>query len=369
MSTGPLAGVRVVEMAGLGPVPFACMLLADMGAEILTVAAPGRAIPGDDPVWRGRSPLPLDLKRPGASAALLAVLARADVLVEGFRPGVMERNGLGPEPCLSANPRLVYGRMTGWGREGPLAARAGHDPNYIGLVGALHAIGEADRPPTPPLNLVGDLGGGALYLAMGVLAALLKARQSGQGEVVEAAMIDGAASLMTGFYALHAAGRWSNARHDNLMDGGAPFGGAYETADGKYMVVAAVEDRFYDEFVGGLGLAAADLPPRADRAAWPELRRRFAAAFRSRSRDEWSAIFTSGDACVTPVLDLDEAPAHPHNRARGVFIERDGRPLPAPAPRFRGSPTSPAPSRGRPPSELLEAWGVAGGASSLLLGG
>jgi alpha-methylacyl-CoA racemase len=355
--TGPLAGLRVVEMRGMGPGPFCGMLLADMGAEIVCVSPPG-APPLDprDPLMRGRTTLSLDLKSPEGRDRLLAIVAKADVVIEGFRPGVMERLGLGPDACLALNPRLVYGRMTGWGQDGPLAQAPGHDPNYIALTGALSTIGYPDRPPVQPLALVGDFGGGALYLATGILAALLSARETGKGQVVDAAIVDGAASLMSAFYGLNGVGHWSKTRRDNVYDGAAPFGTVYETADGGYVAVVPLEPKFYAAFLQALGLDPAELPDRNDKANWPALRERFAAVFRTRTRDEWAKL-EAGDGCITPVLDMDEAPRHPHNLARGVFVETANGPLPGPAPRFSATPSKLA-GDGARADQLLKAWGL-----------
>jgi len=366
---GPLRGLRVVELAAIGPVPFCGMLLADMGAAILLIEsprAPDYPVPAaSDPVGRGRTRVAIDLKQPAARAALLAVLAHADVLIEGFRPGVLERLGIGPEACHGVNPRLVIGRMTGFGQSGPLAQAPGHDPNYLALTGALHAIGYAGAPPCPPLNLVADLGGGALYLALGVLAAVLHARASGRGQVVDAAMVDGAASLMSMVYALHSHGMWRDERGANLFDGGAPFGATYETADGRYVAVCALEPRFYAALLKGLGLEGEALPAQHDRAGWPRLRARFAEVFRSRTRAEWVRRLEGTDACVTGVLSLGEAPHHPHNRARGLFVGNP--PVPAAAPRFMGTPGAHAPLPGASPRELLAEWGLAPDAIADLL--
>jgi len=362
-SRGPLNGTRVIELAGLGPVPFCAMLLADMGGEILCIAPPlpNTTLPCSAPrdlLLRGRTRLTLDLKQSQSRAALLAAMAHADVLLEGFRPGVLERLGLGPQECLAANPRLVIGRMTGWGQSGPLAAAPGHDSNYLALTGALHAIGYAGQSPCPPLNLVADLGGGALYLGLGVLAALLHVRSGGRGQVVDAAMVDGAASLMTMIYELYGRGLWSDERGRNLLDGGAPFGATYETADGKYVAVCALEPHFYSALLAALGLDERTLPPQHERASWPVLRERLAAAFKTRTRDEWARLLERSDACVTPVLSLAEAPEHPHNRARQVFVG-DSAKIPAAAPRFSHTPTAHAPAVGPPASQLLARWGVA----------
>jgi alpha-methylacyl-CoA racemase len=344
---GVLDGFRIIEMAAIGPVPWCCMLLADMGAEIVRIdraGASAAAAPrsAEGPMTRGRRSIALDLKQPAEVERLLALIADADALVEGMRPGVMERLGLAPAVCLARNPRLVYGRMTGWGQTGPLALRAGHDINYIALTGALHAIGPAGHAPVPPLNLIGDYGGGGAFLAIGLLAAMLQAARSGQGQVVDAAMVDGAAALMTLPYAWRAAGEWRDERGTNLLDGGAPWYGIYETADAKHMAVGAIEPQFYAELLRGLALDPAALPDRADRAQWPALRAALAARFITRERDAWAAIFDPLDACVSPVLSLGEAPQHPHNVARGVFVELQGAPHPAPAPRFSATPSRPA---------------------------
>jgi alpha-methylacyl-CoA racemase len=359
---GPLQGLRLVELAALGPAPFCAMLLADMGAEVLRIAPPALAGPsfpvpeGEDPVWRGRSRLTLDLKDAAGRMRFLQILPHADALIEGFRPGVLERLGVGPATCLAANPRLVIGRMTGWGQDGPLSRAPGHDPNYLALTGALHAIGYRGQAPCLPLNLVADFGGGALYLAMGVLAALLHVRAGGQGQVVDAAMVDGAASLMGMVYTLRNHGLWIDERSSNLLDGGCPFGSTYETADGKFVVVCAMESQFYQALLKALGLEGSQLPPRDDRAAWPLLRERFATAFKSKTRDEWTRLLEGSDACVTPVLTLGEAPDHPHNRARGVFVGE--KPTPGAAPRFSATATAHAPDEGPQVPQLLAGWGM-----------
>ncbi len=357
--TGPLAGVRVVELAGIGPGPFCAMLLADMGAEVIRLDRPG-APPGDprDVVQRGRRRLALDLKRLEGVAAALRLIEGADALVEGFRPGVTERLGLGPEACLARNPRLVYGRMTGWGQEGPLASSAGHDINYIALSGALWAIGRAGERPVPPLNLVGDYGGGGMLLALGIAAALFEARGSGKGQVVDAAMTDGAAQLMAPIYGALAMGRWRNVRGSNRLDGAAPWYDTYECGDGRYLAVGPIEPQFFAAMLEKLGLDPARFAGRDDPERWPALRAELAAAFRARPRDAWAELFEGSDACVAPVLDLEEAPRHPHNRARGTFLERDGVAQPAPAPRFSRTPSSPGPPpRGEPPEALLNEFG------------
>jgi len=359
---GPLTGLRIVELAAIGPVPFCAMLLADMGADVLRVAPPPHGPPlfpvpdSVDPIWRGRTRITLDLKTSTGRDRLLHILPHADALIEGFRAGVLEKLGVGPDACLAANPRLVIGRMTGWGQTGPLAHSPGHDPNYLALTGALHSIGYPDRPPCPPLNLVADFGGGALYLAMGLLAGLLNVRAGGPGQVVDAAMVDGAASLMSMIYSLKNFGLWRDERSANLLDGGCPYGTTYETADGKYVVVCALEPPFYRALVRALGLDEATLPPRDDRASWPPLRAIFAAAFRAKTRDEWARLLEGTDACVTPVLSMSEAPAHRHNVARGVFVGQ--KPVPAPAPRFSATPTTHAPAVGPDAVHLLERWGM-----------
>jgi alpha-methylacyl-CoA racemase len=363
-NSGPLQGVRIVELASIGPVPFAAMLLADLGAEILRIEPPvpreaRMPLPPEaDPLMRGRSSMVLDLKSPAGAERLLRILGHADVLLEGYRPGVMERLGLGPEVCHRVRPSLLYGRMTGWGQSGPLAATAGHDLNYMAITGALHAMGEPDRPPRPPLNLVGDFAGGSLYLVMGVLSGLLHARATGIGQVVDAAVVDGASSLMTMVYSLYAHGQWFAERGVNMMDGSAPFGAAYTTSDGKYMVVCALETSSYRTFVDRLGLGGLALPGQWDRAAWPGLKERFAAAFATRPRDEWTVIFADSDACVTPVMSIAEAPLHPQNLARKVFEGTP--PLPAAAPRFSLTPIRHARTT-RSAAALLEDWGIATG--------
>ena len=363
---GPLHGLRVVELAGIGPGPMACMMLADMGADVvkvdrLTDPGLGIAMPAKFQVLhRGRPSIAVDLKSPDGLAVVKRLIDRADVLIEGFRPGVTERMGLGPDECLAANPKLVYGRMTGWGQDGPMARAAGHDMNYIALTGALNAIGSADGPPVPPLNLVGDFGGGTLYLLVGVLAALLEAQQSGKGQVVDAAMVDGAASLMTTFYGLKAAGLWSNERGANLLDGGAHFYSVYETSDGQFVSIGSIEAKFYAELLEKTGLDPDDLPPQMNRESWPIIREKLAAIFKTKSRDEWCAIMEGTDICFAPVLDLDEAPGHAHMKARGTFAEVDGVVQPAPAPRFSRTPAAirrPPSPPGADTDEALAAWG------------
>lgn len=365
---GALSGLRIVEMAGIGPAPFAGMVLADHGAEVLRidrVEPSGLGVaamdPARDPLARGKRAVALDLRRPRDLAAALELVARADALIEGFRPGVMERLGLGPDACLARNPKLVYGRMTGYGQTGPLAARAGHDIDYIAIAGALGMIGPRGAKPVPPLNLVGDFGGGGMLLAFGVVTALLVVARGGKGQVVDAAMTDGAALLTAMFHGLAATGLWHAERGTNLLDGGAPFYDTYETADGKFLAVGAIEPKFYRELVTRLGLADADLPPQMERARWPELKARIAAAIRTRTRAQWEAVFAGSDACVAPVLDLAEAPDHDHNRARETFVNAFGMVQPAPAPRFADTPgaiAGPPPAGPADLQAILAQWGV-----------
>ncbi|HTO05532.1 MAG TPA: CaiB/BaiF CoA-transferase family protein [Myxococcota bacterium] len=344
---GPLQGIRVLEFAGIGPGPFCAMLLADMGADVVRIdrasSAAGRA--PVDPLLRGRRSIAVDLKQREGIEAVLRLIAGADALIEGFRPGVMERLGLGPDACLARNPKLVYGRMTGWGQDGPMAQAAGHDINYIALAGALEGIGRAGQPPLPPLNLVGDFGGGGMLLAFGVLAALLEQKRSGKGQVVDAAMVDGAALLMSMFWGMRHVGMWSDVRGTNLLDTGAHFYEVYECADGKYISLGSIEPQFYAELVKLAELEPAEFP-QLDRASWPELKRKLAAVFKRKPRAEWCRIMEGSDVCFAPVLSMGEAPAHPHNVARKTFIEVAGVTQPAPAPRFSRT----APEVSRPPA-------------------
>ncbi len=367
--TGPLQGVRVLELAGLGPAPFCGMMLADMGATVLRLDRPGRPNPGNplspelDLMNRGRQSVAVDLKSPEGVGLVLRLVEQSDVLFEGFRPGVVERLGLGPDECLARNPRLVYGRMTGFGQSGDLARRAGHDINYIALSGALDAIGPAGGAPVPPLNVVGDFGGGGMYLAFGIVCALLEAGRSGRGQVVDAAIVDGASSMMTMFHALRARGIGSGRRGTNLLDGGAHFYGVYTCADGRHISVGAIEPQFYRELLQGLGLSEDEefLRGHGDPAAWPGLRARLSAVFTTRTRDEWAAHFDGTDACVVPVLALDEVGTHPHNAARGAIEVLVGVPQPAPAPRFSRTAaalsTSP-PAPGQHTRAALRDWGL-----------
>ncbi|MFF3612164.1 CaiB/BaiF CoA transferase family protein [Streptomyces sp. NPDC002580] len=340
---GPLTGVRVVELAGIGPGPFAAMLLADLGADVVRVDRPGGPGLGVDPAHdvtnRNKRSVIIDLKAEDGPSLVLDLAARADILIEGYRPGVAERLGVGPDACRARNPKLVYGRMTGWGQEGPLAQRAGHDIAYIALTGTLGMIGAPDEPPAVPANLLGDYAGGSLYLVVGVLAALHHARATGAGQVVDAAIVDGTAHLSTMIHGMMAVGGWQDRRRANLLDGGCPYYGTYETADGRHMAVGPLEQRFYDDFVDLLGIPELG-PARKDPARWEELRETIAARFRTRTRDEWTAVFEGTDACVAPVLSLREAPGHPHLAARGTFVDHGGITQPAPAPRFSATPTS-----------------------------
>ncbi len=361
---GPLAGVKVLEFEAIGPAPFAGMLLADMGADVLLVDRPADAGLGlgrsrwYDVMMRGKRSVTLDLKDPRARKAVFELLGRADALIEGFRPGVMERLGLGPEVVLQQNPKLVYGRMTGWGQEGPLAPRAGHDINYIALAGVLHAFGRKGEPPVPPLNLVGDFGGGGMLLAFGIACALLEARRSGQGQVIDAAMVDGAALLAAMFHGFLKANQWSEERGANTLDTGAPWYEVYETKDGKYVAIGAIEAKFFAELVEKLKLE--NLPAQHDRARWPEMRRRFAETFRSRTRDEWCRVFDGSDACFAPVLSWSEARRDPQNVFRNTFLDIGGVEQPAPAPRFSRTPGGvrrAPPERGAGGRQALADWG------------
>ncbi len=366
---GPLHGIKVVEFAALGPAPMGTMLLADLGAQVLRIerktSAGGRPTadlfdPKIDILNRNRQVVALDLKKPEGIAAALQLIAGADALIEGFRPGVMERLGLSPDVCLARNPRLVYGRMTGWGQSGTLAQAAGHDINYLSLSGALHAIGEKGGKPVAPLNLVADCGGGALFLAMGVMAALLEAKGSGKGQVVDVAMTDGCATLMTMMYTLKAMGQWTQERGSNLLDGGAHFYDTYRCRDGKYISIGPIEPQFYALFLEKAGLAAdPDFKAQWDRGQWPVLKEKLAAVLEQKTRDEWCALMEGTDACVAPVLDMEEAPHHPHNVSRGTFIEVEGVVQPAPAPRFsRTVPDTPRPPTDTGvPTEVLAQWG------------
>jgi alpha-methylacyl-CoA racemase len=364
---GPLHGFKIIEIAGIGPGQFCGMLLADMGAQLIRVdrksgADLGIGIPARINLMnRSRPTIAIDLKQEKGAELVLRLCEDADALFEGYRPGVMERLGLGPEQCMQRNERLVYGRMTGWGQSGPLANSVGHDTNYIALTGALHSIGEKDRPPPIPLNLIGDFGGGGIYLAMGMLAAMLEASKSGKGQIVDAAMVDGVASMMTVFYGMLAGGMWKDERHSNLLDGAAPFFRNYETSDKKYIAVCALERRFYRALLEALGVEEIDPADQYQAEKWPEQVKVFANLFRSKSRDEWSEVFKGTDACVAPVLSLTEAPIHPHNEARETFVTVDDVLQPAPAPRFSrtASGISSAPNEpGEGDRKALADWGL-----------
>ena len=359
---GPLKGVKIIEIAGIGPGPFASMMLADMGAEVIRIDRASRARGGDpatpprDPMSRGRRSIAVDLKNPDGVETVLRIVDSADALIEGFRPGVMERLGLGPDVCLARNPRLVYGRMTGWGQAGPMAQAAGHDINYISLAGVLDHIGRKGERPLPPLNLVGDFGGGGMLMAFGVACALVETARSGQGQVVDCAMVDGAAVLMQMMYGMRAMGMWNDERGSNLLDTGAHFYDVYETQDGKHVSIGSIEPQFYSELLEKTGLADEDLPAQMDRSQWPKLNERLTAVFKSKPRDEWCEIMEGSDVCFAPVLSMGEAPQHPHNVHRGTFIDHAGVVQAAPAPRFsRTAPevSRPAPHIGQDTDALL----------------
>ncbi len=367
---GPLQGVKILEIAGIGPGPFAAMMLSDMGAEVVRVDR-ASAVRGGDPsqppkdvLGRGRRSIALDLKNPDGVEALLRMVSGADALIEGFRPGVMERLGVGPDICLERNPRLVYGRMTGWGQDGPMAHAAGHDINYIALAGVLHAIGRKGEVPLAPLNLVGDFGGGGMLLAFGVVCALLERAQSGRGQVVDAAMVDGAAVLMGMMHGMLAVGVWRDERGVNLLDGGSHFYDCYETSDGGYISLGSIEPQFYAELVKLSGLEGEDLPPQMDRSGWDGLRERLTTIFKTKTRDEWCAIMEGTDVCFAPVLSMTEAPKHPHNQHRGTFVEVGGVTQPAPAPRFsrtQAEIAGPAAHAGQHSDDVLETYGFSAG--------
>jgi len=361
---GPLEGVKIVEFGGIGPGPHGAMMLADMGADVLRIDRRQTGLDLFDVrfnvMHRGRRSVVLDLKKDEGVAAALELIDRADALIEGFRPGVMEGLGLGPDRCLERNPRLVYGRMAGWGQEGPLAKVAGHDINYISLVGALHSIGRRGEKPVPPLNLIGDMGGGGMLLAFGVVCGLLEAQRSGRGQVVDAAMVDGAAALMAFFYGFHAAGLWSDERGDNLLDGGAHFYDTYETADGRWVSIGSIEPQFYALLLELAGLDDPEFQQQMDPALWPDLREKVAAVFKTKTRDEWCEIMEGTDVCFAPVLTMVEATRHPHNVARNLFVEIDGVPHQAPAPRFSRTPgeiQGPPAEPGEHTESALRDWG------------
>jgi alpha-methylacyl-CoA racemase len=365
--SGPLEGLKIIEIAGIGPGPFCAMMLADMGADVVRVDRAGNVSGGDpasppaDVLNRGRRSIGVDLKHPDGVEAVLALIEQADGLLEGFRPGVMERLGLGPDAALARNPRLVYGRMTGWGQDGPYAQAAGHDINYIALAGALEPIGRRGGPPVPPLNLVGDFGGGGMLLAFGMACGLVSAQRTGTGQVVDAAMVDGSAVLTTMFHAFRAMGIWQDERGTNMLDTGAHYYDVYETADGRYVSIGSIEPQFYKELLRLTDLEGEELPWQQDRTAWPELKERLATIFRAKTRDEWCALMEGTDVCFAPVLSLGEAPQHPHNVHRGTFVELDGVVQPAPAPRFSATPASvlrPPSHAGQHTDEVLTEWGL-----------
>jgi alpha-methylacyl-CoA racemase len=360
---GPLAGVKVVEFQGIGPGPFCAMLLSDMGAEVIRIDRKGGRTPAKSEVtYRGRRAVALDMKKPEAVEAALKLIGEADALIEGFRPGVMERLGVGPDVCLKRNPKLVYGRMTGWGQTGPLANAAGHDINYIALTGALHGIGNAGHKPVPPLNLVGDFGGGALYLAFGLVCGIVEARKSGKGQVVDTAMTDGSASLMAMFYGMRSLGMWADTRGVNLLDSGAHFYDTYETSDGKFISLGSIEPQFYRELIERAGISDPSFDAQMDRAAWPSLKEKLAQLIKTKTRDEWDEAMLGSDVCYAPILSLTEAPLHPHNVARKTFVEVDGVVQPAPAPRFsRTVPEVQGGPQGANNDAGLKAWGFSDG--------
>lgn len=359
-ATGPLRGVRVVEFAGIGPGPFASMLLSDMGADVVSIARPGQGKRDvRDFVNRGRRVIELDLKKPADIAKALDLIGAADVLIEGFRPQVMERLGLGPDAALKRNPKLVYGRMTGWGQEGPLAQAAGHDINYIAITGALDSFRATNGETVSPLNLVGDYGGGALYLVVGVLAAVIEARSSGKGQVVDAAMCDGVSSMLTMFHSMKATGRWTDQPRTNLLDGGAPFYRTYQCKDGGFMAIGALEPQFYAELRKLAGLSEDCYDAQMDRKGWPNLHEKMTALFKTKTRDEWAAILEGSDACAAAVRGLFDAPSHPHLAARKTFVNVDGHVQPAPAPRFSRTPSNIQGSPAVPPvdaADILSQW-------------
>lgn len=360
---GPLAGIRVIEMAGIGPGPFCAMMLSDMGAEVIRVDRLNLKGSGDrsNVLGRGRRNIAVDLKNPDGIEAVLKLVEKADVLIEGFRPGVMERLGLGPDICEQRNPAMIFGRMTGWGQEGPLSQAAGHDINYISIAGALGAMGYADRPPTPPLNLVGDFGGGAMYLLSGVLAALVERGTSGKGQVIDTAMTDGTASLLSPFFGSMAMNMWTTKRESNKLDGGAHYYGSYTCSDGKFISIGSIEPQFYALLLEKAEISDEAFNAQQDPAAWPDLKAKLADLFRSKTRDEWCEIMEGTDICFAPVLDLGEAPNHPHNKARGTYVDFEGVMQPAPAPRFSRTPSeiqSAAALVGEHSEAILSDWGI-----------
>ena len=366
MATGPLAGIKVLEVAGIGPGPFCGMMLADMGADIVRIDRADRVRGGDpdkppaDVLARGRRSLAIDLKNAEGVEVVLRLVEEADVIIEGFRPGVMERLGLGPDVCLERNPRLIFGRMTGWGQEGPMALAAGHDINYIALAGALEPLGRKGEKPTPPLNLVGDFGGGGMLLAFGIASALVERASSGKGQVVDAAMVDGAATLMGMFHSMAAIGAWKEERGTNLLDTGAHFYDTFETSDGKYISIGSIEPQFYAELIEKIGLASEELPAQMDKSGWDGLKTRFEAIFKSKTRKEWCDIMEGSDVCFAPVLAMSEAAEHPHIKFRKTFVESNGMVQPAPSPRFSRTVPElgrPAAHAGQHSEAVLESFG------------
>jgi alpha-methylacyl-CoA racemase len=359
---GPLAGIKVVEMAAIGPVPFCAMMLSDMGADVIRIDRLKQKGSGHraNVLYRGRKSIAVDLKDSQGVDVAMRLINKCDAVIEGFRPGVMERLGLGPEVCLNQNPKLVYGRMTGWGQQGKLSQAAGHDINYISLAGALGSMGYPDRPPTPPLNLIGDFGGGAMYLLSGVLAALLERHSSGKGQVIDAAMTDGTASLLSGFYGMMAMGMWTTDRYKNRLDGGAFYYGSYECADGKHISLGSLEPQFYELLLEKCGIEDESFDEQLDQEAWPLKRQKMEAIFKTKTRNQWCEILEGTDVCFAPVLDLEEAPDHPHNKERETFVNFEGITQPAPAPRFsrtQGTIQSSANLTGENSEEILEKWG------------
>lgn len=364
---GPLSGIKVIEFAGLGPGPYGAMLLADLGADVVRIDRSSNVVGGDpaspptDILARGRRSVGVDLKHPDGVATVLDLVATADVVIEGFRPGVMERLGLGPDECTARNPKLVYARMTGWGQDGPYAPTAGHDINYIALAGALEPLGRAGEKPTPPINLIGDFGGGGMMLAMGVCAALVESARSGEGQVIDAAMVDGAASLMTMIWSFKHMGMWSDERGTNLLDTGSHFYDTYETADGKYVSIGSIEPQFYAELLRLTGLEGEELPYQHDKAQWPALKEKVAGIFKQKTRDEWCEIMEGTDVCFAPVLTMDEAPSHPHIAERQTYVEDAGLVQPAPVPRYSRTPGAiarPPAHPGQHTDEVLADWGI-----------
>jgi len=361
---GPLKGLKIIEMGGIGPGPFCAMMLADLGADIIRVDRNGNPYGVEDPkyiVWhRSRKSISVDLKNPGGIGVLLRIIEQSDALIEGFRPGVMESLGLGPDICLNRNPKLIYGRMTGWGQDGPLSQAAGHDINYIAITGALHAIGRNGENPVPPLNIIGDLGGGGMMLALGIMCALYETQQSGKGQIVDANIVDGTTALMGFFYTMKAGGVFQDRRGSNTLDGGAHFYDTYETRDGKYVAIGSIEPQFYKLLLSHTGIDDPEFKDQMNQSKWPELKAKIAAVFMTKTRDQWCAIMEGTDACFAPVLSLDEAPKHPHNVARKTFVEVDGVLQPAPAPRFsrtRPEIQSPPPIPGQDTDEVLTDFG------------